>query len=76
MKKRNHTILKWNELPNNLGAPFITKMVDCFWCLSTWVSIITHLLYYQTLTPSVVVNVFSVVGVSGMIYTILQNGEK
>ena len=64
------------ELPVPEYAPWYTKLVDCFWCLSTWVAGISIIFYPSIAWDMKFFTWLASVGFAGMIYTILQNGEK
>ena len=62
------------ELPIPEYAPWYTKMINCFWCLGTWIAGILYGLYF--VIPFGFFIWLAAIGVSGVIYTCLQNGEK
>ena len=69
-------IIGRTELPVPEYAPWYTKLIDCFWCTSTWISGIS-IAFYQPIPWNMKLVVwFASVGFAGALYTILQNGEK
>ena len=64
------------ELPVPEYAPWYTKLIDCFWCTSTWISGISLIFYNPVPWDMKFMVWFASVGFAGALYTRLQNGEK
>ena len=71
--KGEKLIIGRDELPTFENDPWYTKMIDCFWCLGSWIAGILYGLYF--VIPFGFFIWLAAIGVSGVMYTILENGE-
>lgn len=67
-------VMNYDEVEVMEDDKFITKLISCFWCFTTWISIIMYVIYLMWNPILYFCIPFGLIGLSGAIHNMVHDG--